>query len=50
MILTKIKIEVINHQLDRIDSLDVVRVDGKIALLAIGGAGAFHLAKIEPDV
>lgn len=50
MILTKIKIEEIKHQLDRVDSFDAIRVDSKVVLLAIGGDGAFHLAKIEPEI
>ena len=46
LILTKVKIDQVMHQLERVDSCDVIRVTPKTALLAIGGAGSFQLVKI----
>ena len=46
MFLTKVKIDEIVHKLKRVDSVDVIRIGGKMSLMAIGGANLLRLIKI----
>lgn len=46
IILTKVKIEEVEHGLDRVSSCDIIRINGRDVLIAISGAKTLRLATI----
>jgi hypothetical protein len=50
LILTKVKIDEVEHRLDRVSSCDIIRLNSKEVLMAVAGAKTLRLASIEPEV
>jgi hypothetical protein len=48
LILTKVKIDEVEHRLDKVSSCDIIRLNNKEVLIAIGGSKTLRIASIEP--
>lgn len=46
LILTKVKIDEVEHGLDRVSSCDVIRINSKEVVIAVAGAKTLRLASI----